>query len=1026
MSTPSNKIPPALNTDKLYQPSDVTRVDLPKENKGKIGWRDFVFQFIPQDIRDKGLFPTTDYVDELKKKQELSQKIPTNRSIGGILSSKEDVEEHDKLVDAAMQSDEPGMYSVPSSIVNYIPEGIRDLFRKPAQPGPLNLVRDVAGEIAKDPLSWVEGPSGLTGAAGTFARGKIFSRLDAAIDIATHNKATGKQWLATISKNVPEQESKMLREMLKAQPSKVFTKEEVFELKNKVSPIPQLDEVVLGSSTDVPVRTLSKGDEFTWKYGDDIEIVETDGSLNFLRLEELRNKYPEDSNRISHFRDIPESIPEEIRLLEYSLEISPSYFQPKVQNSINAMKELQELLTRKSYSILSRGSFVDVAESLEEAIQKADKRKIVVPAKYPQYTKAPHDKEDYTEIIPTLNDPDPTKYFGQHHWLDKGVKNPVGHVRLSNRVSFLDELIGNRSFGQDEFAIQVRNIEELQSDWAQFIRREEERAKRLGLSNVFRVDDINDMPDVPDFENIPKIKELNDVNYAARTTYRDVTYEGRDFRIWYYDDEFYKLDETDLGTLLYDSRNFYGLSNADKISLVKNTMKRVVNNSRMPSMPFAKTDQWVDLLLGRAMQDAIDRGIDVLTWTPGSVQYDLYGSELVKWERNLRKLTREEMDALEYRHITYANADDVKNNIESLNETSEHILREIINNKQFKATNPEVYKLYEEIYNLRKNTNSFTDEELMRLDDLIELGERAQFPKASTERILNRPVDEMPEAMEIMVKEVIDEGEGEEAVQAVIDYYTKMIEFKKSLKHDYATYIHTPFSVSYKQQHTGNVLGFGNLEGRKDIKSKEDLQLILIGILQHPEDASKQADKIWARMQVEESGLSLPRKEGMEQFYGIYDSPLNGSQISKLKEKYKHVPDYELKNLENTAKSSLETLKDVIANPAPDEPYSTIELYKEIVALRTQFQDGIVGRRMKELGKKMGVNLELIDVDTRYGKDIVKQKGIKITPELKQKINEKGFPILETTGVLFGGAASAEIARRKKENEKNDMDKLFN
>lgn len=53
----------------------------------------------------------------------------------------------------------------------------------------------------------------------------------------------------------------------------------------------------------------------------------------------------------------------------------------------------------------------------------------------------------------------------------------------------------------------------------------------------------------------------------------------------------------------------------------------------------------------------------------------------------------------------------------------------------------------------------------------------------------------------------------------------------------------------------------------ENVHSQDDLETALAQILEDPEDAPGMAKKLWARMQDEPTGVSMPRKEGMEYFY---------------------------------------------------------------------------------------------------------------------------------------------------------------
>jgi len=85
------------------------------------------------------------------------------------------------------------------------------------------------------------------------------------------------------------------------------------------------------------------------------------------------------------------------------------------------------------------------------------------------------------------------------------------------------------------------------------------------------------------------------------------------------------------------------------------------------------------------------------------------------------------------------------------------------------------------------------------------------------------------------------------------------------------------FLVNAKSQHGGNAGGVDlegaanaqnlNQENSNAVSSREELEEAIRPSLTEGQDAKKLSEKIWTRMQAEDSGMSMPRKEGFEGFY---------------------------------------------------------------------------------------------------------------------------------------------------------------
>ncbi len=74
-----------------------------------------------------------------------------------------------------------------------------------------------------------------------------------------------------------------------------------------------------------------------------------------------------------------------------------------------------------------------------------------------------------------------------------------------------------------------------------------------------------------------------------------------------------------------------------ELVMLANKYSRDSEQSKVPTMPFQKTDQWVNLAMRRMMKYAADNGYDAIAWTNGDMQADRYslskrydGIEIIK------------------------------------------------------------------------------------------------------------------------------------------------------------------------------------------------------------------------------------------------------------------------------------------------------------------------------------------------------------------------------------------------------------
>jgi len=182
------------------------------------------------------------------------------------------------------------------------------------------------------------------------------------------------------------------------------------------------------------------------------------------------------------------------------------------------------------------------------------------------------------------------------------------------------------------------------------------------------------------------------------------------------------------------------------------------------------------------------------------------------------------------------------------------------------------------------------------------------------------------------------------------------------------------FSVLINEQTTGATAFNGQEIGNRDdvtIQTKDDLRKAIKRNLsreRNEAEIDKLTDRIWNRMQTEDSGTSLPRKEGMEGFYGVPSENKLGIVGNVAKSLFKQEP----KMIElQTTSTGIEGQDRVLRfrdwvwkNKTEDYSYSDAQ--RDIDGNSKLYQE--------------------------YQKNIPLQHSIDITPELKAQANQ-GQPL---------------------------------
>ena len=193
------------------------------------------------------------------------------------------------------------------------------------------------------------------------------------------------------------------------------------------------------------------------------------------------------------------------------------------------------------------------------------------------------------------------------------------------------------------------------------------------------------------------------------------------------------------------------------------------------------------------------------------------------------------------------------------------------------------------------------------------------------------------------------------------------------------------FSLLIKEQTSGATAFNGQEIGNNDdvtIQTKEDLRKAIKRNLsreRNETEIDKLTDRIWNRMQTEDSGTSLPRKEGMEGFYGVPSENKLGI-------------------VGNVAKSLFKQEPKAVKMPRNNEWVVTDN--REIVkSFKTEKE---AKKYAKENGLVAEKNIQGLETT---------QHSIDITPELKQEA-ETGLPLFKD--IKGRGKEIADLLRKGK------------
>jgi hypothetical protein len=179
------------------------------------------------------------------------------------------------------------------------------------------------------------------------------------------------------------------------------------------------------------------------------------------------------------------------------------------------------------------------------------------------------------------------------------------------------------------------------------------------------------------------------------------------------------------------------------------------------------------------------------------------------------------------------------------------------------------------------------------------------------------------------------------------------------------------------------------------VKTKEDLNKAITENLKRDRSQSeidKLTDRIWKRMQTEESGTSLPRKEGMESFYGNPRQNKLGivGEVAKAMTGQEPGQTEMIEQLFDPEKQEAYAFQSWIEKTIVEGVYLPADVEQEIEYNSDLYKDFKKSEEYKEFLEA----IELADDGNSFD-ETTTQNSIEITPELKNAV-EKGLPMFGT------------------------------
>jgi hypothetical protein len=626
-----------------------------------------------------------------------------------------------------------------------------------------------------------------------------------------------------------------------------------------------------------PQEQVSKAEIQQWMKDNRISVVEVvkEGGKTYF-VEDYENFPKEVADIFEKYVDDTGAIANELRELGYSVEMTPDF-------DIRSFSKEGSTTKHSPYQL--EGEKENYKEVLVTLPRVGEKEFIIKNknSKYPEYTtKTREEAEAYINSRKAYKPSDyeiiEKKGFGKEEQQFKSSHfdepNILVHLRMNTRT----DAEGNK----------VVFLEEVQSDWGQ-------KGKKEGFKKEVKPSDIEILSDEPTYYDDEKRSMRNQVRMRIKG-FPEID-----------NGAYFPAKET-----LEQAKERWAKSYSEVMGI--------------PTAPFVtETNAWVKLGLKFALREAIKQGADKIAWSTGTQQFDRWGSEEIKWEKN---------------------KDEVK--IENG--------KIIVNGKE---TGTIKKSKFEGDYIVEDN----------------ETGER--YVVKSEDEILNK-------------------GRG--------------------------------FSLLINEQTTGATAFDGQVIGNRDILSiqtKEELRAAINKNLKRERndaEIDKLTDRIWNRMQTEDSGASLPRKEGMEEFYGNpkdmeraknFTIKKEGELFAVKDEKGKTIRTFKQENEANKFKENygLGIVGNVAKSLTKQEVGTVeIEISDSKVDLDTppsisKSGDGRIGvsspfegeSKVFDAEQKQEALAYLREQKLKYDAEIAKRKtstqhSIDITPELKAEV-EGGMPL---------------------------------
>jgi len=377
-----------------------------------------------------------------------------------------------------------------------------------------------------------------------------------------------------------------------------------------------------------------------------------------------------------------------------------------------------------------------------------------------------------------------------------------------------------------------------------------------------------------------------------------------------------------------------------KISEAEQKARNYYPTQGVPQAPFVtSTPSWVKLGIKTAIKEAVAQGATKIAWTTGEQQFNRWGSEKIDWVKNTEFNKQEHEEII--RQATKKRNEYVKSN-ERLGLLPMSSSSEIKSFKEGKTKEADI------------------------IDTRIAKIERYKDTVRNNKDWLaaNDAIEELVNEKNKIRKQISENFKGIEEQNEIIT----------SAEQDLKNY--SKWNISIQEQVSGTAFEGMNIDEKAlsesgiKINSKEDLKAAIDRTLSREKtetERQKLTDRIWDRMQKEDKGTSLPRKEGMEGFYDVTVRDVAKAVVKEL------------------------TGKEGVAGEVQIRNNAVNENYKYIKNSREGGKVVVEYAGAKEFFDDFSSAQEWVDKNIGTG---TAQQSIEITPELKASV-EMGAPMFK-------------------------------